>query len=160
MRHFLRHLLFGCFSLVFAALSPAQKYIAHVSTPQTYGYQRGGSQQSWSGGYSSWGGGGHRHDWGSRSRSSGYAEPQIGYAHGDPDSVPGTYMDYDKALALGREMQEQRSAASTEPSLGDVARALRQGSHQATADGKPLLAVQGPNQQWVICRDGGDDRCR
>lgn len=159
MRHFLRHLLFGCFSLVFAALTPAQKYIALVNTPQTYGYQRGGSEQSWGGGYPSWGGGGYGRHWGGRSRYSEYAEPQIGYAHGDPDPVPSTYMDYDKALALGREMQEQRSAVSTEPSLGDVARALRQGSRQATADGKPLSAIQDRNGEWAICRDG-DDCCQ
>ncbi|MGB2666987.1 MAG: hypothetical protein WAK48_23495 [Candidatus Acidiferrum sp.] len=159
MWHSLRHLLFGCVCLVFAALTPAQKYIAHVNPPQTYGYQRGGSEQGWGGGYPSWGGGGYGRHWGGRSRDSQYAEPQIGYAHGDPDPIPSTYMDYDKALALGRDIQEHRSAGSTEPSLGDVARALRQGSHPATADGKPLSAVQDRNGKWVICRDG-DDRCQ
>jgi hypothetical protein len=141
MRHFLlRFLPLALSSLVFAAVAPAQKLIAHVSTPDLHDRSRN-SDQPWSGDWYQSSGGFRRHE---RYRSSSTSDTAIGYAHGDPDSVPSVYMDYDKALALGKEMLEQRSLPSLTPSLGDVARALRQSSNHPAPDGKTSSTIRIP----------------
>jgi hypothetical protein len=99
------------------------------------------SDQPWSGDWYQSSGGFRRHE---RYRSSSTSDTAIGYAHGDPDSVPSVYMDYDKALALGKEMLEQRSLPSLTPSLGDVARALRQSSNHPAPDGKTSSTIRIP----------------
>jgi len=47
----------------------------------------------------------------------------VGFAHGDPEFIPSTFMDYDKALALGKKILEEQ--AKPQPSLGEIARQLR-----------------------------------
>jgi len=159
MRLVLRFLLLTPVLLVSAAVTPAQKFIAHVSSPQSssrgpYPSAQGGG---WYGhdigfGYSEHGHRGH----GGRSSSPAF-EPTIGYAHGEPSAIASTYMDYDQALALGKQMLEAESHPAlppAQPSLGEIARELRQASGAPAASGK-LLAIQDGQGQLVICRDGG-----
>jgi hypothetical protein len=127
MRRLLKFFLTGLFFLTFAAVTPAQKFIAHVSTPDQH---RGrGSDEPYGGWNQSWGAF-RRH---SGSRYSYASEPEIGYAHGDSDWVPSVYMDYDKALALGKELQDQQTQPHVDPPLGDVARKLRESATQTTS---------------------------
>jgi hypothetical protein len=131
MRKLLKFFFVGLVFLSFAAVTPAQKYIAHVSGPVSSRVGRGWDQP-WGGGWGySWYG--HRHRRGGY--GSGYSEePEIGYAHGDSDWVPSVYMDYDKALALGKEQLEQQGQPpASERPLGDIARELRESAHQETA---------------------------
>jgi len=84
----------------------------------------------------------------------------MGYAHGEPDAVPSTYMEYEQALALGKRMLEEQSHAMIEvqPSLGEIARELRQASGSPSPSGRVVSATQDGNGQLVICRESG--RCR
>jgi hypothetical protein len=135
MRRLLHFILFGLFSLTFGAATPAQKFIAHVSTPETHrdrGWDEptGGWNQSW--------GGGFRHH--TRGQTSSDSEPAIGYAHGDADWVPSVYMDYDKALALGKELLNQQTEPHIDPPLGDIARKLRESASHEIPVKKSLSA--------------------
>lgn len=97
-------------------------------------------------------------------------------AHGDADFEPSQYMDYDKALELGKKILEQQAAP--QPSLGDIARSLRAnrhvsevtttpgGSEAATPGNSKVTAVPG---NMAIVRDtsgsvhlchGTSDSCR
>jgi hypothetical protein len=135
MRRLLKFFLFGLFFLSFAAVTPAQKFIAHVSTPdehrsRTWNEPWGGWNQSWAG---------FRHH--TRYQSSYDSEPTIGYAHGDSDWVPSVYMDYDKAVALGKELLDHRAQPQVDPPLGDIARKIRESASQETPGEKPLSAT-------------------
>jgi hypothetical protein len=127
MRRLLKFFLTGLLFLTFAAVTPAQKFIAHVSTPDQH--RSRGWDQPYGGWNQSWGG--FRHH--SGSHYSYASEPEMGYAHGDSDWVPSVYMDYDKALTLGKEQLNQRAQPHVDPPLGDVARKLRETANQATA---------------------------
>jgi hypothetical protein len=141
MRRLLKFFLFGLFLLSFAAVTPAQKFIAHVSTPEQH--RSRSWSEPWGGWNQSWGG--FRHH--TRSYSFFDLEPTIGYAHGDSDWVPSVYMDYDKAVALGKELLDQQSQPHSDPPLGDIARKLRESASQETPGGKPLSVTQESNRQ-------------
>ena len=92
---------------------------------------------------------------------SGTFEPSMGYEHGDSTYVPSAYMDYDKALALGKRMLEEQFQPSQSPvqaSLGEIARNLRQGLGSATPNAKTLSAPQDNNGQLIIYKGGGAAR--
>lgn len=151
MRRLFKFFLVGFLSLAFVPVTPAQKFIAHVSTPDAHrgrGWDQPGLYQSW---------GGFRHHAGYH--YSYASEPTIGYAHGDSDWVPSMYMEYDKALTLGKELLDQQAQPHMDPPLGDIARKLRGSANQATNDGKPFSVIQDGSGQWVNCRSG-DDRCQ
>jgi hypothetical protein len=88
-------------------------------------------------------------------RASAASEPGIGYAHGDANFVPSVYMDYDKALALGKRILEEQSKPQPEtpsPSLGDVARALRRNTSALPSPATPTIsALQDNRGQLLIC---------
>jgi hypothetical protein len=95
----------------------------------------------------------HHHHYEGATANSEYV---IGYAHGDANFVPSVYMDYDKALALGRRILEEQSKPQPQappPSLGDVARALRQTKSDSPASASPSVsALQDNRGQLLICR--------
>ena len=168
MRQMSRFLLLGFFLLAVAASTPAQKYIGHVSSPSQSGFGAGSGQGYGNAGYVS-GYGYASYDYhaehGRRSRrgyrASTALEPGIGYAHGEEAAVASTYMEYDQALALGKQMLEAEThptAVQAQPSLGEIARELRQGSSNPTQNGRTLTATQDGNGQLVICPDGA--RCQ
>jgi hypothetical protein len=71
---------------------------------------------------------------------------------GDENFVPSTYMDYDQALTLGKLQLEEPAKPQPEPSLCEVARALR-GNPDGTASATMAFsAIQGNDCQLVICR--------
>jgi hypothetical protein len=164
MRYLLKAFILGGFSLLIAAITPAQRFIAHVQPGTQTGY--GWNQERHDNGYGSGGydGGygysGYSTHHGHRSRG-GYSygtggEPTIGYAHGEPDAVPSRYMEYDQALALGKQMLEEEAhpkAVSAEPSLGEIARQLRQASGSTLSAKNVVAATQDGNGQLVICRE-------
>jgi hypothetical protein len=141
MRRLLRFFLGGLFFLAFSTVTPAQKFIAHVSTPESH---RGrGWDEPYGGWNQSWGGSRHH----SGSHYSYATEPEIGYAHGDSDWVPSMYMDYDQALTLGKEQLNQQAQPQVDPPLGDVARKFRESANQATPGRKQLSASEDNNRQ-------------
>jgi len=169
MRQTSRFLLLGFFLLAVAASTPAQKYFGHVSSPSQSGFNPAGPGQAYgNGGYDSgygYASYGYHSEHGHRSRggyrSSTALEPGIGYAHGEDTAIASTYMEYDQDLALGKQMLEAEAhptAVQAQPSLGEIARELRQGSSNPTSNGKTLTATQDGNGQLVICPDGA--RCQ
>jgi hypothetical protein len=160
MRSLLRFSLLGFFLLTLASVCPAQKFIAHVSTPTQSGYQGGGGYgngygSGYEAGYGYYPQPHHSGHGGYRSSAPRF-EPTVGYAHGEAETVPSRYMSYEDALALGKRMLEQEEhpkAAPAEPSLGEIARQLRQGSRNAVPEGK-VAAIQDSNGRLVICREG------
>jgi hypothetical protein len=63
------------------------------------------------------------------------------------------YMDYDQALTPRKLQLQEQLKPQPEPSLGEVARALRGGSDPAASNTLAFSAIQGNNGQLVICRD-------
>jgi hypothetical protein len=116
--------LFFAVFLLLASSAEAQ----HSHQPATgggtsgYGYGQGG-----------WGGGWGPSSFGSHGRRVAYEHPReysIGYARNDGPFIPSTYMNYEDALALGREQlaaAEKAARGETEIPLGDIARAYRAG---------------------------------
>lgn len=119
--------------LIFASAAQAQHSHSHATN--------GGSRYGYGDGQGGWGGGWGSNSFGSHGRRVVYEDPReysIGYAKNDGPFIPSTYMDYEDALALGR--QQLADAEKTEPgdpgpSLGDVARAYR-------ADRVPTLRLR------------------
>ena len=122
--------LFFAAILIFTSSAQAQ----HCHAPATnggstagYGYGQGG----WSSG---WGAGWGPSSFGSQGRRVVYEDPReysIGYAKNDEPFVPSTYMNYEDALALGRQQladAEKAEPGDSGPSLGDVARVSRAGT--------------------------------
>lgn len=156
----LRFLFAACFLLLLGSCASAQRITFHGAPVS----QNSGNAN----------GNGFHHDrsnsgWGSDYPSQPYysshhryyecatanSQYVIGYAHGDSNFVPSVYMDYDKALALGKRMLEEQSTPQSQtppPSLGDIARALRHNSSvlQASAS-TPVSALQGNRGQLLIC---------
>jgi hypothetical protein len=156
MRHLLRLAFLGFFVLSFAAVTPAQKFIAHPSSPSvgsTRGEHRHDDRDSYNTSpYTEYGYRTHRaHGY----SDSGEAPDGMGYAHGEPTNTLTAYMDYDRALALGKQMLREEAQAATiqAPSLGEVARELRQSSSNANPSEGKVSATQNAKGQMVICRD-------
>jgi|GEM_PF-3433571 len=110
--------------LMFASCAPAQSAHPHIMTTG------GGTGYNYSQG--SWGTGG---GWSGGGSSSGRAvvfepprEYAAGYARNDGDFVPSVYMNYEDALALGKQMladEKARGKGEGAYSLADAARAAR-----------------------------------
>jgi hypothetical protein len=157
MRHLLRLAVLGFFVLSFAVVTPAQRFIAHPSSP-TVGstrieHHRDDAYSYNTYPYAGFGYRTHR----AHSYSGGVEAPDgIGYAHGDPTNILSAYMDYDRALALGKQMLQEKTPPSTvlsEPSLGEVARRLRQSSSSPNSSESKVSATQNAKGEMVICRD-------
>jgi hypothetical protein len=122
LKYVLKSSLLAALFLACCAALPAQRFISVGSFSSfNYGGGYGGygySNYGWGGGYGGWG-----------FYDSGLHHPEehapfgVGFAHGDPDFVPSTYMDYNKALELGEKILAEQSAPP--PSLGEIARRLR-----------------------------------
>jgi hypothetical protein len=87
-------------------------------------------------------------------------EFSTGYVTNDGPYIPSTYMNYDDALALGKQhLAAARKPAQidTGPSLGDIARAYR--SARSVAQAPPALALQDNSGRLHICNLNGEN-CR
>jgi hypothetical protein len=62
-------------------------------------------------------------------------------------------MDYDQALALGKQQLQEQTRPQAEPSLGEVARAMRSNPDSAASNTMAFSAIQGNDGQLVICGD-------
>lgn len=74
------------------------------------------------------------------------------YVHGDASFVPSQYMDFEQALALGKQMLEQHANPPAQPSLGTIAASLRGNSNPANPKPGSVSAVQSGNGQAVKAR--------
>jgi hypothetical protein len=147
--------------LLFAASAQAQHSHSFSSgSSLTQGGSYGGG---YSGGWDGYGGGGYgsggfHHHGGLR-----YEPPReysTGYVANDGPYIPSTFMNYDDALALGK--QQLAAAAKPAqpdpgPSLGDIARAYR--AARSSAQAPPTLALQDNSGRLHICNLNGDN-CR
>ena len=130
--------------LLFATAAQAQRSNPH-SQPMSSSSGNGGLQ---------WFGGGVN---GLSTVSAGdsgvrYEAPRdyaLGYAKNDGPFFPSTYINYDDAVALGRQqLAESRVPASANPPLGDVARAY--GNPRTVPQGRPV--PQQRPQSWPADR--------
>jgi len=145
--------------LIAMALFASSAQAQHSHMPPTEG---GGSATNnfgaggW-GGSSAWG----SSSFGSHPRGLAYESPReftVGYATNDGPFVPSTYMNYDDALALGRQQlatAEKAAQGEAYPPLGDVARAYR-------AVKIPTLklqarVVQDNSGKLTVCNLNGND---
>jgi len=154
-------LLAGIFLLAATSL-PAQRF---VSGGGAYSYGYGGyggygySGYGWGGGVPEIGG------WGfgisGLHRPEEHAPFGVGFAHGDPEFVPSTYMEYEQALELGKKILAEQ--AKPQPSLGEIARELRArkrnyvpppapGSTAAPSRSEATAAVWDTRNHPVLCR--------
>ena len=117
--------LLFCALLIFASAAQAQHSHSHAfngGSRSGYGYGQGGWDSGWG-----------SNSFGSRGRRVVYEDPReysIGYAKNDEPFVPSTYMNYEDALALGRQQladAEKTEPGDSGPSLGECARAYRVG---------------------------------
>lgn len=125
MKYILNSSLLLALLLACSATLPAQHFTSSGSVSSfNYGGGYGGFGYSnygwggWGGGYGGWG----YYDF-SVHHPEEHAPFGVSMAHGDPDFVPSTYMDYNKALELGRKILAEQAAPP--PSLGEIARRLR-----------------------------------
>jgi len=121
------------------------------------GYGTGGYGSGYSSGYGYGAGGSHHHG---GLRYEPPREFEMGYATNDGPYVPSTFMNYDDALALGKQQlaaAAKAAQAETDPSLGDVARAYR--TARSSTPALPTLAIQDNSGRLHICNLNGDN-CR
>jgi hypothetical protein len=155
--------------LIFATCAQAQH--AHSFSSSSSLNQGGSYGGGYSGGWDGYGAGGYGYGYGSgygsgRSHHHGglrYEPPRefsTGSVTNDGPYIPSTFMNYDDALALGK----QQLAAATKPaqtdggpSLGDVARAYR--TARSSTQAPPSLALQDNSGRLHICSLHGDN-CR
>lgn len=172
MKLFGRFLLIAGLALPTASTLFAQHFVSSGSYSAFSGNGFGGGY-----GYPNYGWGSY--GWGYGSIGFGYGDlclhhPQehppfgVGYAHGDPDFVQSTFMDYENALALGKRILEEQTRP--QPSLGEIARQLRRRSrsyipapasraNSASADdSKKLHIIEDSHGTLILCRAG--NKCR
>jgi hypothetical protein len=119
------HLLWlGAFFVLCAGTCEAQVF-GHNSYRQSNNVY-----QAQSIGYGSWG---YSHSGQSLGGLSGTVQYTYVYEQGEEGFVASEFMEYDKAVALGREMLASSSKPGPELSLGEVARALRAGERKLEA---------------------------
>jgi hypothetical protein len=145
-------LLLGGF-LLFATSAHAQ----HHHSPAVSGGNSPGFGNNWG----NWGGGWGSGSLGSHGRPVRYEDPRnfsVDYARNDGPFVPSTFMNYEDAVALGRQQlaaAEKAAQGDDEPSLGDVARSYR-------AAKVPTLklqsrVVQDNSGRLEVCNLNGND---
>ena len=151
------------FLLLFAASAEAQH--SHSFSSGSIINQGGGYGGGYSGGWDGYGAGGYGYGTGgfhhhSELRYEPPREFSTGYVTNDGPYIPSTFMNYDDALALGKQQlaaAANPAQADAGPSLDDVARSYRiaRSSTQAT----PALALQDNSGRLHICNVNGDN-CR
>ncbi len=145
-------------NLLFATLlllaSSAQAQHQHQGPPTA------NPQGSMNNGWGSWGSGGYG-EIGSRGRAVRYEDPrvfEVGYARNDGPFVPSTYMNYEDALALGRQQlaaAARIAAGDTGPSLGEIARSFR--STRVPTLKLQARVTQDDSGRLEICNLNGND---
>jgi len=163
-----RFLLIAGLALSTASTLRAQRFVS-VGSYSVF------SGNGFGGGYGYPGYGWNSYGWGYGPTGFGYGDlclqrPQehppfgVGYAHGDPDFVQSTFMDYEAALALGKKILEEQ--AKPQPSLGEIARQLRQRSRSyvpapapraesgSARDSKKLQIIEDSHGTPILCRAG------
>ena len=173
MKYLLKSSLLAAVLLACCSVLPAQRFISGGSYSSfNYGGGYGGyggygySNYGWGGGYGGWG----NYDF-SVHHPEEHAPFEVGIAHGDPDFVPSTYMDYNKALELGEKILAEQAAPA--PSLGEVARRLRKPTRNyvpppapaPTSKAAPIpspekfIVLQESDGRPILCRSS-DAACR
>jgi hypothetical protein len=157
--------------LLSATSLPAQHFISGGSAPSFSGW--GG----YGGGFGGYGFGDY--GWGYSYGGWGFGDcdlhrPQehppfgVGYGHGDPEFTQSTYMDYSKAVELGKKILEEQ--AKPQPSLGEIARQLRARARtyvpppaprSSAAPSRPdsFVVIQDVQGRPILCRSS-DATCR
>jgi hypothetical protein len=152
------------FLLLFAASAEAQRSRSFSSASSIN--QGGGYSGGYSGGWDGYGAGGYGYGTGGSHHHGGglhYEAPRefsTGYVTNDGPYVPSIFMNYNEALALGKQqLAAAANPAPTDPgpSLGDVARAHRTARNPTQAS--PTLALQDSSGRLQICSRNGDN-CR
>jgi hypothetical protein len=155
-------LLVGWLLCISAVSASAQRFVASVpsapenpsqfvaSDPAPAIPDDGTWEQGWPGPGSSQGSG----DSGTSDAGSGDQGGGSGYAKGDGNFVASEYMDYDKALELGKEQlaQQASSVPTPEETVGSVAHA-----ETKPADSKVIVVEQGDDGKLFECKG---TRCR
>ena len=139
--------------LLFATAAHAQ----HSHSPAMSGGHSPGLGNNWG----NWSGGWGSSSFGSHGRPVRYEDPRnfsVDYARNDGPFVPSTFMNYEDAVALGRQQlaaAEKAAQGDDELSLGDVARSYR-------AARVPTLklqsrVVQDNSGRLEVCNLNGND---
>jgi len=168
-----RFLLLAGITLLTATALPAQRFVSGGSFSSL---NCGGGFGGYGGyGYSNYGWGGWGPDiggWGFGFSDLHHPEEHapfgVGFAHGDPDFIQSTFMDYDKAVELGKKILEEQ--AKPQPSLGEIARQLRARSRtyvpppapsSSVAPSRPdsFTVIQDIHGKPILCRST-DTSCR
>lgn len=84
------------------------------------------------------------------SASGASSSAVFGFAQGDTDFVPSTYMSYDQALSLGNQINNPPA----QPSLGDIARSYRAISQNQSPGAKGITVTQDNSGKMLVCRNG------
>jgi hypothetical protein len=159
--HSLRYLakccLLAAVLLVFSPHLPAQRFISGGGLPSFGNGGFGGGYGGYGWGNYGWG----NYGFGYSSTDFCLHHPQehapfdVGFAHGDPEFIQSTFMDYDQALALGKKILEEQ--AKPQPSLGEIARQLRQHRRQyvpaPVPAQRPSAVTRNPAEKFQIVED-------
>ncbi len=173
MKYLLKSNLLAVLLLACSTTLPAQRFLTGGSFSSFnngggyggYGYSNYG-WSGWGGGYGGWG----LYDF-SVHHPEEHAPFGVGMAHGDPDFVPSTYMDYNKALELGEKILAEQAAPP--PSLGEIARRLRKHARNYVPPPAPsptsktappsgsgkFIVLQDSDGRPILCRSS-DPACR
>jgi len=147
--------------LVSATALPAQRFISSGFSSGNWG--------GYFGGYSGYGGyGDYSYGWSSDfggwcfggfslHHPEEHAPFGVGYAHGDSDFRQSEFMDFDRAVALGKKILAQQVAPK--PSLGDIVRSMHLHPAIAPANTGTLMLLQDNNGKLFACRSS-DTNCR
>jgi len=170
VKYFSKSCLLAALLLIFSGSVPAQRFVSGGGFPS---FGNGGFGGGYGFGNYGWGNYGWDYGFGYSSSDFCLHHPQehppfgVESAHGDPDFIQSTFMDYDKALALGKKVLEEQ--AKPQPSLGEIARQLRQrarkyvpapapprsGSAPASGEEK-YLVIQDNQGNLLLCRTDSD----
>ena len=88
------------------------------------------------------------------SASGASSSAVFGFAQGDPDFVPSTYMNYNQALTLGNQILQQQNNSESQPSLGDIARSYRAISRNFSPETKEITVTQDNSGKMLVCKRG------
>jgi hypothetical protein len=170
VKYLLKFTLLTAILLASSATLPAQRFISSPS----YSFSGGAGYGGWGGyGYSDygWSGNGWGYSFGGVDYGCCLHHPEehppfgTGYAHGDPEFIQSTFMEYEKALALGKEILEEQ--AKPQPSLGEIARQLRlrtrkyvpppapNSSASPATRSEKLSVIEDTQGSPILCRGAG-----
>jgi hypothetical protein len=141
------------FLLLFAASTQAQH--SHSFSSGSIINQGGGYGGGYSGGWDGYGAGGYGSGGSHHHGGLRYEPPRefaAGYATNDAPYVPSTFMNYEDALALGKQQlaaMQSSSVSIAGPPLGDVARALR--GKKPPSENTKVMVLQDHDGKLLVC---------